>query len=346
MLDEIGSDLAERIREVLRQRGHDPTADVPLEQLDERWNGILQGTRTDGFKDAYWNPEAGWCEAADATASLMKDAVGRGVRYVAGDVEGLVLGEEGVKGVRTRTGELHTADKIVLATGAWTSSIMSPVEDELGLKEDDRVEKQASAAGVCVAHYKMDEQEMTQLADMPVVVYGENGEVIPPPKENNLLKYTNANTFTNTVTTKSGHKYSVPPEKDQHIVPKKLQDETHALMMSRVMPRYSKNRPVDYWRLCWDARTPSQDWLLSKHPHPRLQNLYLAVGGSFHSYKFLPNAGKYMANVLRGISNGDEKDQAWSWKTGDFAGRGAHEKTAPKRELRDMEERHHTTARL
>lgn len=339
MLDEEGSDLAERIRKVFRDRGHDPTSDVPLTELgnDDRWNGILKGTNTDGFRDAYWNPEAGWCDAGKATASIMDAAIKGGVKYICGDVESVVLGDLGVEGVRTKAGVVITADKVVLATGAWTSALLTSTEDKLDIPEADRVEKQASAAGVCVAHFKMSAAAMEELATMPVVVYGENGEAIPPPKDNQLLKFTNAHTFKNTIVTKTGHEISTPPAIDQHIVSKKLQKDTYVSMMSRVMTRFTKDKPVDYWRLCWDAYTPSQDWLLDHHPHPRLHNLYFAVGGSFHSYKFLPTAGKYMANVLQGKSNGAEMDKAWGWKSG-HAGRGAHEATAPKRELKDLDD--------
>ncbi|KAK5128694.1 hypothetical protein LTR85_000027 [Meristemomyces frigidus] len=338
MLDEEGSDLSERIRKVFQDRGHDLTQDVALNELEHRWKGILKGTETKGFKDAYWNPEAGWCDAAAATAGLMQAAIERGVRYVTGEISDIKLHGNGVRCVRTTAGEQFTADKVVLATGAWTSSLLSPLEDHLDIAEADRVERQASAAGVAVAHYRMSPEEMAQLSAMPVVVYGENGEVIPPPAENQLLKYTNANTFTNTITTKTGHKLSVPPSKDQHIVSDRLKRETEANMMSKVMPAFPRGKKAAYWRLCWDARTPTQDWLLCRHPHPKLNNLYLAVGGSFHSYKFLPTAGKYMVNVLNGAGNGEEKDKAWGWKNGRSEGRGAHEKTAPKRELRDLED--------
>lgn len=55
------------------------------------------------------------------------------------------------------------------------------------------------------------------------------------------------------------------------------------------------------------------------------------------AYKFLPISGKYMANVLSGKGNGAEKDEAWQWKKGNDGRRGAHEKTKPQRELRDLE---------
>lgn len=49
----------------------------------------------------------------------------------------------------------------------------------------------------------------------------------------------------------------------------------------------------------------------------------------------MPNIGKYMLNVLNGISNGPEKDKAWGWKTG--AELKAAE-VAGRAELRDFEE--------
>lgn len=337
-LSEDGSDLAERIRKVFQDRGHDPTEDVSLGDVEKRWKGCLSGTDLKGFQNAYWNPEAGWCDASAATASLMKAAQDYGVRYVMGDVAEICLDESGVRCIRTSSGEEHSADRIVLATGAWTSSLLSPVEDHLGLTPEECVERQASAAGVAVAHFKMSTSEMDQLSDMPVVVYGEEGEVIPPPASNQLLKYTNSNTFMNTCSTPSGRKISMPPDRDQHIVSERLKLETATAMTSRVMPNFTRGKDVDYWRICWDAYTPTQDWLLCKHPHSSLSNLYFAVGGSFHSYKFLPIAGKYMANVLMDKGNGPEKDDAWQWKTATPGRRGAHEKTKPKRELRDLED--------
>ena len=337
MLDEQGSDLSERIRKVFHDRGHDPTEDVPLSQVEERWKGIMKDTDLRGFQNAYWNPEAGWCDAAAATASLMKAALDYGVKYVTGEVSDLVLGNGRVEAIKTTDGKQYSADQIVLATGAWTSSLLSPVEDVLSIPENDRIERQAQAAGVAVVHYKMSDAEMEQLSDMPVVVYGEHGEVIPPPS-NRLLKFTNSYTFTNIVTTKSGHRISMPPSQDQYIVSDRLKRETEAVMPSKVMPAFTRGKKAEYWRICWDSRTPTQDWLLCQHPNSNLKNLYLAIGGSFHSYKFLPVAGRYMVNVLNGKGNGAEMDKAWCWKNDTKGLRGAHESTAPKRELRHLDD--------
>ena len=165
--------------------------------------------------------------------------------------------------------------------------------------------------------------------------------MIPPPPSK-LLKFTNAKSFMNTITTSSGHRISVPQLHTQNEVPDALKAETTRIITNRIMPAIVKDkRDVSFWRLCWDSITPSQHQLITRHPDERLHNLYLAAGGSFHSWKFLPTIGKYVVNMLQGRSNGEEMDRNWAWKhTGWSTGgeRGAHEKLLPRRELRDLDD--------
>ncbi|KAJ4302618.1 hypothetical protein N0V90_001507 [Kalmusia sp. IMI 367209] len=272
--------------------------------------------------------ESGWVTLSDEGSDLA-DRIRGNLR--------LLLGENGVKGVRTKDGRVYEAEKVLLATGAWTSQLLSPVEDSLDVPEDDRIEKQVTAAGVCVVHYKLSEEEYERFKDMPVIVYGDRGEVLPPPNSNRLLKFTNARSFSNTTRTPSGRRISIPPHAPQTTVPARLQSETLDSIVSKTMPSFAARKP-DSWRLCWDAITPTQDQLITPHPHPRLGNVYLAVGGSFHSWKFLPNIGAYVVNALNGVSNGAEKDRRWAWKKGHVEGRGAHEKVVPSRGLSELED--------
>lgn len=333
---ETGSDLAARIRRNFAARGSDPSEDVALDDAKTRFNGIFASSDFSEMSGAYWNPDAGWCDAAAATGEMMKAAISRGVKYVQDDVVKLVPAQEGIARVETRLRKSLVGGKVLLAAGAWTSSLMSGVEDALDIADADRTEQQMRAACVCVAHYKLTPHDLEALKAMPVTIFGDHGDCQPPPGCG-LLKYTNGLSLTNTITTASGHRVSVPPENDQHTVPEKLQTETHERITSKLMSQFTCGRAVDYWRLCWDSVTPTQDHLISKHPDARLGNLYFAVGGSFHSYKFLPTTGKYIAKVLNGESNGGEKDAHWGWKGRGEGGRGAHEKAYPTRELRSME---------
>jgi sarcosine oxidase/L-pipecolate oxidase len=263
---------------------------------------------------------------------MMNAAISRGVKYEVGEALQLVYEGNKLLGVRTQD-RLLTADKILLATGAWTPWLMADLEAELGFSEDECVDKQIRAAGVCVAHFKVSETEAKYYSQMPVLVYGAKGEVMPPNRDR-LFKFTNAYTFWNTKRHPGGRDISAPAE-DQHLIPEALQAESLELIRKRVPQILENGRLPDEWRLCWDAISPDQNQLICKHPSPKLSNLYFATAGSFHSWKFLPIIGKFVVSILNDESNGEERDKAWSWKT-EFSNRGAHEKAIPTRELRDL----------
>ncbi len=157
-----------------------------------------------------------------------------------------------------------------------------------------------------------------------------------PPNKDRFFKFTNANTFLNTQPhVETGQNMSIPA-RDQKSVPESLKKQSIDIIQQRIPEILNDGRTPDDWRLCWDVISPDQNQLIAQHPDPRLSNLYFATAGSFHSWKFLPNIGNYVVKVLEGKSNGTERDKAWCWKRS-WDGRGAHEKTLPKHELRDFE---------
>lgn len=160
-----------------------------------------------------------------------------------------------------------------------------------------------------------------------------SGEVIPPGTSTSILKFTSTSSFMNTVQTSTSHAISVPIE-DQFHAPQILQDELISAVRARLPQLLDGGRKPDYYRLCWDAISPHQQPLITRHPDPRLDKLYLAMGGSFHFYKFLPSLGNYVVNVLDQVGNGVELDRAWSWKAANASEAGVHHSLLPTRELR------------
>lgn len=345
MLDEKTSDLAERIRNNFKKSGKpDTSQDISLEEVRSRWNGVFKDIDTNDYSKAYTNSSAGWADASWAVKVMMQESISKGVKYEVGEVQELMTSGQGLDGVRTADGRIFTADKILLATGAWTPWLMASLEHALKINEENSIERQIFAAGVCTSAFKLSPQEAEHYRQMPVLIYGAKGESMPPNRER-LFKFTNANTFKNTERHPSGRMVSVPAFADQSIVPEKLKQESLEIVRQRVPQILDGGRQVAQWRLCWDAVSPDQNQLFAQHPDPRLSNLYFATAGSFHSWKFLPTIGTYIVNVLNGKSNGEEKDKAWQWKR-EWADRGAHEKVMPKGELRDFEETGRPTAKL
>lgn len=296
MFEEEGSNLKARINETFLRRGSTQAEDMPLNRIVDKFS-CLKDTSTQGFQSSYFNPEAGWCDAAAATHSFMQAAERCGVRRITGTVTDLIYNPSTnrIEGARTSDGRELRADKVVLSAGPWTSKILSVTEDLLNFSEDQRIESQIQATGLIAAYYSTTPSEISSLTNlgssvtrsdfaMPVVVYGGLGEIIPPGKSNKLMKYANSKSgIVNTVTTPGGAKISVP--EDQYIVPEVLKQETKRIVSERVLPWLTKGKEPDHWRICWDAQTPTEDFLICKHPDRRLSGLYLATGGSFHSYK-------------------------------------------------------------
>ncbi|EXJ86394.1 hypothetical protein A1O3_03345 [Capronia epimyces CBS 606.96] len=335
MLDEEDSDLAERIRRNFRESGRpDTSADITLEQVKSGWAGVLSGLETEGYAKAYTNSSAGWADASAAVEAMTRDTIQAGVKYEVGDITELLSDGHRLSGVRTADGRTFSGEQVVLATGAWTPWLMAPLEKQLNIPRADSVQEQIQAAGVCVAAFKLSDEEAQHYSQMPVLIYGAKGEVIPPNKDG-LLKFTNANSFLNTSPHPTTDELISVPAANQNAVPEALKQQSIEIIHQRIPQILANGRLPDDWRLCWDAISPDQNQLITRHPDPRLSNLYLATAGSFHSWKFLPNIGRYVVNVLNSKSNGKDKDEAWRWKS-EWAGRGAHEKVLPKGELADF----------
>ncbi|KAJ8119093.1 hypothetical protein OPT61_g63 [Boeremia exigua] len=335
------------VRKTFEERGSNIIKEVDAKSLIEA-HDVLRGIDGGKLGKGYFNPEAGWVDAASATKAYLRIAESRGVKRVTGDVEEFLLRNdgEGLAGVRLQDGTVLEADKVVVAAGAWTSGLISPLEDKLNLADKDCVERQVTAVGRLSAYYDLSEDEAKHMMDtkFPIVVIGGEVDIIPPYYHLPSLKVNDLRTeFTNTVATSSGRRITVPSKRNQMQVPPKLIQESENVIKAS-MPEWTKTRSPDRWRICYDAVTPTEDWVLSQHPDHRLKNMYIAVGGSFHSYKFMPNAGKYLLNVLNGISNGEEKDRAWKWKNEDeLKERRAKEfgnspRNSDRRELRDFED--------
>lgn len=135
-----------------------------------------------------------------------------------------------------------------------------------------------------------------------------------PPDKDGILKF-NTIRFSNTIISESGHRITCPLSQDPSVVSEQVKAKVTELLHSLVPQFFRDGRKVDIWRGCWDSMTSDGDFLITRHPNSRLSNLYIAAGGSFHGFKFLPIIGRYVVNVLDGVSNGREKDARWGWKT-------------------------------
>lgn len=229
------------------------TQDIDLEEVEKRWE-VLHGTDMRAIKAAYLDTEAGWIESANATWQFLQTAVRRRVKQEVGDVAELIVDKSNktVRGVRTTDGRTFLADTVVIATGAWTSALLSPVEDFLNIADEDRIERQAQATSAISAYYPVSGEGLKMMngCKMPCISYGQAGEVVPTSRDKKLLRYTNLKrTIVNTVTTSSGRSISVPPVgRSQDDIPQEAKVYMEDTLTTRLMPKFSKVNPR--WRMC------------------------------------------------------------------------------------------------
>lgn len=235
------------------RRRYIKTQSIDLDEATRRWPA-LDGTDTQPFRASYLDPEAGWVDSATATWQFLETAVRRRVKKEVGDVTELLYERSSrrVRGAKTADGRIFLAETVILAAGAWTSTLLSPLEDALDIADDNRIERQAQAMAIVSTSFPVSDEILKEMlgSKMPCVIYGKAGEVIPPSREYKMLRYTKLDLgIVNTVTTTSGRLISVPPaSRSQNDVPEILKVDMRSQLTRRLMPRLATGQPT--WRMC------------------------------------------------------------------------------------------------
>ncbi|KAK4449070.1 putative sarcosine oxidase protein [Podospora aff. communis PSN243] len=279
---------------------------------------IFQDANWSGVNENYFNPQSGWGEADGAVASFFAATCNAGVTFIKANAERLVLDSEGnCTGVFISEGGGQTreflADRTILCVGAFTEKFLADTAPERSeLQVNGRLI--AAAAVQCKATYPPEEEE--KLSKAPVHFLGmwhTHGESIPP--FNGRLKFNCEVSFTN-MTYHDGldKDISIPPPAESQStwsqnVPEGLKQEV-ANVVRNTYGSYVPGIDIESYRVCWDAVSPNQDFIIDYHP--KCKNLVIASAGSFHSWKFLPNIGEY---VVKRVFNTLEEDlvRKWAW---------------------------------
>lgn len=281
-----------------------------------------------GYDTAYLNTRGGWCNSSEAIKHVYQKCLDLGVQFMLGPEAGTfdkLEMESGNKvvGIRTKNGLVHLADKVVLATGAWTS----------GLLASDAAGQQAggsglTATGQVVIQFKPDKnepaftQQSSQQDPMPVWLadssrtgfYG-----FPVHPENGLLKVAlHGLGYLNPVLSSGDQNVkqdpaavSVPRTQLTHptdTIPVKALHQFRSFL-AEFLPATSA-MDVHYARVCWYSDSADSSFLVT--PHPRYQDLVIASGDSGHGMKFLPIIGFKICQVIEGQES--DYTLAWQWR--------------------------------
>lgn len=280
----------------------------------------FKNNHTNGFLDA----GSGITLADKACVYARHLCVNAGVKFVLGrphgELENLIIEGSGsskrATGIKTRDGQSHSADLVVVACGPWTTSVLPDshrsVEATMG-----------TVMFVDIPSHREDLRKKFHPDNFPVwrFIQGEGegayeGGGFPITREGRLKFGFRARKFTNFENHPSQAnlristprtKYSTDPI---HTVPRYGLD-----LMKKVIgglfPELTEIGFTDS-RLCWYTDSIDNEFVIDYVPGYS-DSLFICTGGSGHGFKFLPILGKYVKNQLE--KTPDRFTPLWKWRT-------------------------------
>ena len=281
----------------------------------------------------YINRGSGWADAESSMRWLRKRVMAyKRVGFLSVGVEKLIFdSEEGtVAGVELCDGNYLSAELIVLAAGAWSSSLIN-------------LSGRLTATGQVLGYVEITPEEAAILSQTPVQLNISNGMFdIPPPHPDRIpqppsqmgkgalyLKlarhgwgYANPTTIANPEDSSRGEiTPSLPHTKPNtskaaQPIPKEGEEDLLSFLRSIISPTSPlasiAERPLAYTRICHYADTPDGDFLIDYHPNYK-RSLFIATGGSGHGFKFLPVIGDKIVDSMQDNTPTAFKHK-WVWK--------------------------------
>ncbi|KAL4966570.1 FAD dependent oxidoreductase [Aspergillus stella-maris] len=242
----------------------------------------------------------------------------------AGRMESLLYGSDPsssgkVTGIKTADGKGHSATMTILACGGWTPSLL-PALDNLC---------EATAGSVVLLKLEPGTSLFDRFAPdrFPSWQYkmrdgAEGGLYGFPRDENGWLKIGYRGTkYTNPVTQGDGKERSVPvtrwsehdaERKSFTAIPAQAVKVIRRFLDSHIPELAENGVDISLTRVCW--YTDSYDNHLVLDRVPGRQGLMVATGGSGHAFKYLPNIGNWVVDIMEGVGTDREAVKAWRWR--------------------------------
>lgn len=172
------SDYAQTVISNYRKLGRKADLQAfPVEEARKLYGGLFEDADYSGATEVLINKTSGWAAAGDCLRAVTRRAIELGVRYVTADVATLQFDEAGAcRGVKTAAGDVLTASRVVLCTGAFTSKLLEYSAAESG-KADLRAGSRIVAGGITTGMVRLDEEEHAKVAKMPVGFQGYPADV-------------------------------------------------------------------------------------------------------------------------------------------------------------------------
>ncbi|ETS74069.1 hypothetical protein PFICI_13935 [Pestalotiopsis fici W106-1] len=304
-------------REVARRKGIDHLLDPFRREARGKANvGVLDTT-------------GGTAVADKACRFSLEKARSLGVKFVfgldAGRFESFVREGQKITGIKTADGKVHHADMTIMACGGWTPVLVPQLD---GLCE-------ATAGSVALLKIPRSSPMWDKLSpdQFPTFTWnmraGAGGCVYGFARDNDgwfKIGYRGTK-YTNPMSQADGKERSTPvtrwsPAHRDGNVPVGSALTSFPVQAHRVIQGFldeylpelaQEGITIDTTRICWYTDTYDNHFVVDYVPE--CEGLMVATGGSGHAFKYLPNIGNWVVDVMEQVNLERPAIKAWRWRT-------------------------------
>lgn len=242
-----------------------------------------------------------------------------GVHFVldseAGCLESLESTGKKTTAIRTRDGKTHSASLVILACGGWTPTLL-PRLDHLC---------EATAGSVAFLKIPKSSQLYDRFApnNFPSWTFnmrhGSEGGLYGFSRDDDgWLKVGYRGTkYTNPVTQSDGVIRSTPitrwSEDKITTVPKQALQVIRGFISENLPELGREGIDVSMTRICWYTDTFDNHFVVDFVPGSE-NSVMVATGGSGHAFKYLPNVGHHVVDILEGKAHEETFANLWKWR--------------------------------
>ncbi|KAF4967955.1 hypothetical protein FSARC_4582 [Fusarium sarcochroum] len=262
----------------------------------------------------------GYAVADKACRFALHKAKSLGVNFIldpiAGRLTSVIQDSNGkVTGIRTADGKSHTSSTTIIAAGGWTPTLVPSLDNLaettagsviiLKIPESSPLRKRFSPENFPSYSFKMQDGAEGGIYGFPV-------------DENGYLKIGYRGTkYTNPKVQSDGRERSQPITRwteDERIT--KIPEQA-LKVFRRFLDEYLPElgaEGIDIWltRLCWYNDSFDNHYVIDHVPGH--EGLVVATAGSGHAFKYLPNIGNWVVDILEGKDLDRPAVKAWRWR--------------------------------
>ncbi|CAM1503327.1 Fc.00g081030.m01.CDS01 [Cosmosporella sp. VM-42] len=313
--------------EAMANQGHGNTQLKTTDQIDidtakqmgfniDPFNSQANGVETVGVLDT----TGGHVMADKACRFALHKARGYGAHFILdpamGAFEVLIRGSRGeIIGIRTKDGKTHHSKLTIMACGPWTPSLVPQLD---GLCE-------ATAGSVVVFQIPKSSTLFDRFApgNFPIWMFkmrdGKEGGLYGFPRDDNgYLKIGYRGTkYTNPQVQPDGKERSIPVTrwsegKKLTEIPQQAMKVVKSFVSNHLPELVEEGIDVEFTRACWYTDTFDNHFVIDRVPKHR--GLMIATGGSGHAFKYLPNIGNWVVDIIEGVGKERPSIKAWKWR--------------------------------